>query len=179
MSISLNKESLKVWQDEKLEYLRYQYDLKPTDKCLDLGSYQMEWANEIIKRYGCKVECFDALDNKAAWVYDGKIAMGDAFYYTSLYADKIDKEYWCVDIAKYLQEEIAVMKINIEGGEYVLLNYIIQKGLHKNVKNIQVQFHLIDGMDCGKLHLDIYKELKKTHKLTWDYPFCWENYLRC
>ena len=52
--VSLNKQSLKQWQDENLEHLRYEYDLKPEDYVIDIGSYQGEWANEIEKRYGCK-----------------------------------------------------------------------------------------------------------------------------
>jgi hypothetical protein len=176
--IKLNEQYLKQWQDENLEHLRYEYDLKAGEKCLDIGSYQREWANEMIKRYMVTVECFDALDNKAAWIFNGKIMVGGAYYYTSMFADKIDQEFWCVDIAEYLQQEIAVCKINIEGGEYQLLDYIIEKGLIIRVKNIQVQFHLVDGADSQKEYELLAKRLSVTHKLTWRYPFVWENWER-
>ncbi len=160
------------------EELRYQYDLKPDDMVLDIGSYRREFADKIVKLYGCKVECFDALDNRAAWLYNGKIAMGGNYLYTSMHAEVIDREYWCVDIAPFLQSEVALCKINIEGGEYQLIEYIISKGLIKNIKNLQVQFHLIDGQDCQKAY-DILKQLLSlTHRQTWCYPFCWENYER-
>lgn len=178
-TVSLNKDSLKQWQEQNLEHLRYEYDLKGGEKCLDIGSYQREWANEMIKRYMVTVECFDALDNKAAWLYNGKLAMGGAFYYTSMFAEKTDSEFWCVDIAEYLQQDIAVCKVNIEGGEYQLLKYIIDKGLIKNIDNLQVQFHLIEGKDCEKMYSELAEKLSETHKLTWRYPFCWENWKRC
>lgn len=174
--VRLNETSLKQWQDENLEHLRYEYDLKAGEKCLDIGSYRREWANEMIKRYMVTVECFDALDNKAAWIHNGKIQMGGSYYYTSMFADKTDQEYWCVDIAEYLQQEIAVVKVNIEGGEYELLNYIINKGLIGNIRNLQVQFHIVDNIAWQLLYDELAKRLSETHELTWRYPFVWENW---
>lgn len=176
--VNLNEISQKKWQQDEMEYLRYDYPLKPGEKCLDIGSYRREWADEMIKRYGVQVECFDALDNKAAWIYTGKLAFGGDYLYTSIYSDKIDKEYFCVDISDYLKEEIAVCKINIEGGEYELLKYMINQDLVKNIKDLQVQFHLVDNLDCEKLYEEFHMELLKTHTLTWRYPFCWENWRR-
>lgn len=176
--ISLNSDSLSQWQNEDMEPIRYAYDLLPDDIVLDIGSYRREWGGEIEKRYGCKVEYFDALDNNAAWVENGLIEMGGAYYYTSMYDDDKPYKYRCVDIAPFLRTEIRLVKINIEGGEYELLNYILSKGLMRNIVDLQVQFHLIEGKDCEKMYSEIAKELSKTHKLTWRYPFCWENWTR-
>lgn len=177
-TVSLNPDSLKQWQDQNMEVLRYGYDLQSGDKCLDIGSYRREWADEMIKRYGVNVECFDALDQKAAWIFTGKIAMGGNYLYTSMYAEEKPNEYACVDIADYLQEEIRVLKCNIEGGEFVLLNYIIDKGLMNNIVDLQVQFHLIEGRDSKKEYADLEKRLRQTHELSWRYPFCWESWQR-
>lgn len=177
--VGIDETYLRLWQEDGAELLRYEYDLKPEDYCLDIGSYHQEWANEIRTRYNCKVDCFEALDNNAAWVYDGEIEMGGQFYYTSMF-DKgelgLVQKFKCVDIAPYLQNEVALMKVNIEGGEYELLDYIIEKGLIKNIKNIQVQFHLVDGWDCEKKYKELADKLKLTHTLTWRYPFVWENW---
>ena len=158
------------------EELRYQYDLKPSDLVLDIGSYRREFADKIISLYGCRVECFDALDQKAAWLYDGKLAMGGEYLYTSIHADKIDREYACVDIARYLQSEVALCKVNIEGGEYVLLSYMMP--LIKNIRNLQVQFHLVEGMECDLAYAMLAEQLSLTHKLTWRFPFVWESWER-
>lgn len=176
--VTLNEKSLKEWQSKDLEHLRYEYDLKMTDKVIDIGSYRQEWADKIRDIYGCHVECFEALDNRAAWVYDGEIALGGAFYYSSEFGDGPKTTYKCVDIAPYLQEEIALVKINIEGSEYNLIKYIIDKGLIKKIDELQVQFHLIEGVDCIMFYSLLALELSKTHELTWQYPFCWENWRR-
>lgn len=160
------------------EATRYDYDLRPSDTVIDIGSYRREFAEEIIKRYDCKVECFDALDNRAAWLYDGKLAMGGNYLYTSIFAENVDKEYWCVDIAKFLQSEVALVKINIEGGEYQLIDYIIETGCIRNIKNLQVQFHYVAGADSEKEYQLLAKRLTMTHKLTWRHPFVWENWER-
>jgi hypothetical protein len=167
-----------TWQEQKLEKLRYEYDLKPDDYVIDIGSYRREWADEIIKRYGCKVECFEALDNRAAWHFDGELQMGGAFYYTSQFAEVKPYSYKCFDIGRFLDREVALMKINIEGGEYSLLTYIIDEDFINKIKNIQVQFHLVDGLDSEKMYENLKDKLLKTHSLTWQYPFVWENWKR-
>lgn len=174
--VGIDQKYLKEWQEGDLEHLRYDYDISENDLCLDLGSYKREWAIGMVKKHRCKVECFDALDNRAAWINDGVLSMGGAFYYTSLYDDYGVQEFRCVDIARFLQKEIGVMKINIEGGEYELLDYIIGKGLHKNVKNIQVQFHIIKDFPYEERYNNIKEKLNLTHKLTFRYPYVWENW---
>jgi len=164
------------WVEKKLEYLRYEYDLKPDDYVIDIGSYRMEWATEILKRYGCRVECFEALDNRAAWTYDGELEIGGVFLYSSIFTQEGKRKVKCEDIAKYLDREVALLKINIEGGEYELLSHIIYKGLHKNIKNIQVQFHKVEGLLWEVRYSSICRQLMKTHELTWQYPFVWENW---
>jgi hypothetical protein len=165
------------WQEKNLEYLRYEYDLKPSDKVIDIGSYRGEWSEGIESKYGCKAERFEALDNRAAWLYDGTVSMGGDYLYTSIYKEN-GRSVGCEDINKYLKEEIALVKINIEGAEYNLLQHMIDGGI-ENIKNIQVQFHIIEGHDYEAYYTKITDQLKRTHKLTWRYPFVWENWERC
>jgi hypothetical protein len=176
-TVSLNPESLRQWQEQDMEIIRYGYELYPDDTVLDIGSYQREWGNKIAADHGCHVEYFDALDNRAAWLFDGELKMGGAYYYTSMFTPGW-QTYHCVDIAPFLQAEVALVKINIEGGEYDLLNYIIEKGLMKNIINLQVQFHLIEGVDCEGAYKELAKQLSLTHKISWRYPFCWESWER-
>jgi hypothetical protein len=175
--VSLLDISLKEWQANNLEYLRYEYDLTPDDHVIDIGSYRREFADTIISKYGCKVECFDALDQRAAWTKDGTIELGGQYYYTSAF-DSVNKQtFCCVDIAPYLTSEIALCKINIEGMEYELIDYIVSKGLIKNIKNLQVQCHLIDE-NTQSIYERMAEKLTLTHSINWRYPFCWENWKR-
>jgi FkbM family methyltransferase len=187
-AVSLHPESLKIWQDKNLEHLRYAYDLKETDLVIDIGAYQGEWAETIYTNYGCKVIAIEPTEyirdfhhgqviNKAAATHNGKIQFGGMSYYTSAFEDGTH-EYECFDINGLLEgiEEVAVMKINIEGLEYDLLDHIINAGHHKKIHNFQVQFHQIANRPYELWYNEIVWKLKSSHECTWRYPFCWENW---
>lgn len=186
--ISLNEDSLKQWNKYDCEKIRYQYDLKPEDTVIDLGAYQGEWANEIHRRYRCKIIVVEPTEyingfqhgeivNKAAAAYNGKMSFGGRAYYTSTMEDS-DHEYECFDVNPLIEKNqpIALLKINIEGAEYDVMDHIIGSGLHKRIKNIQVQFHEIAGAPYEHWYKEIEKKLSLTHKKNWSYPFCWENW---
>lgn len=189
LRVGLNEESQSVWQSQQMEHLRYEYDLKPEDVAIDLGAYRGEWANEIAKRYGCRIIAVEPTDNityyhgeiinKAAWLFEGKLRFGGAYYYTSAFEEPTT-EYPCFDINTLLSQfaEVAILKINIEGAEYDLLNHIITAGLHKCIRNLQVQFHCVAGRPYAAEYLDICTRLQETHQTNWGYPFCWENWVR-
>lgn len=189
MRVTLNEESQSIWQQQNLEHLRYEHDLKPEDVVIDLGAYRGEWAREIRARYGCCVICVEPTDSidgweceaikKAAWIFDGKLRFGGAFYYTSAFEDQTH-EFECFDINSLLSrfDEIALLKINIEGAEYDLLTHIIDNGLIARIERIQVQFHLTEGQE-SEAHYDLVVDsLRATHTVEWRYPFCWESWRR-
>ena len=68
-----------------------------------------------------------------------------------------------------------MIKINIEGSEYDLLEHLIETYFIANIGNIQVQFH--NFIDNAKERMrNIQTNLAKTHKLTYQYEFVWENW---
>jgi hypothetical protein len=67
------------------------------------------------------------------------------------------------------------MKINIEGGEYSLLQRMIEKEITGICNNIQVQFHNC-FQNAPEMRMNIREVLNKTHFLTYDYYFVWENW---
>ena len=67
------------------------------------------------------------------------------------------------------------MKINIEGGEYDLLEHLIETGFVKNIFDLQIQFHDFIPNARGRME-NIQKKLKKTHKLSYQYEFVWESW---
>ena len=72
--------------------------------------------------------------------------------------------------------QIDLIKINIEGGEYELLESLIENNLIKIFTNIQVQFHDF-LLEDGKERMNkIQEHLSKTHQLTYQYEFVWENW---
>ena len=73
-------------------------------------------------------------------------------------------------------EFVDLLKMNIEGSEYKLLEYIIKNNMTTKFKNIQVQFHKdpFDGWE--EVYNFIIDNLQKTHHLTYHYEFTWENW---
>lgn len=70
---------------------------------------------------------------------------------------------------------VDLLKINIEGGEFEVLPDLILRNQITQFKNIQVQFHpFVEGAE--DLYRNIRYELEKTHHLTYEYPWIWENW---
>jgi FkbM family methyltransferase len=167
----------------------------------DLGGFKGEWAIEILARYNPKelyifepvkkfaddiqkrfiknsrVKVFAfGLGNKD---FTEEIAVENAS--TSVYKkDQGSKEKIEIkDIKKFLEEKnidkIDLMKINIEGGEYDLLEYLIENTLIQKIKNIQIQFHDFVPGAHNKMER-IRNGLSKTHSPTYKYDFIWENW---
>jgi hypothetical protein len=70
---------------------------------------------------------------------------------------------------------IDLMKINIEGGEYDLMDHLIESGVIKKIKNVQIQFHDFVP-DAESRMRKIQNGLSKTHFTTYSYEFVWENW---
>lgn len=74
-------------------------------------------------------------------------------------------------------KEIDLASINIEGGEYDLLEVLLSHGYIRLFKTILIQFHDLDS-DSSVLRKDLQSRLLKTHQLTFDYPLVWQRYDR-
>ena len=88
------------------------------------------------------------------------------------------QEIQIIDVKSWIEAQnitdIDLMKINIEGGEYELLERLIETGLIRNIRNIQVQFHKIRRVSSSRME-QIQKHLRKTHYPTYQYKFVWKN----
>lgn len=71
---------------------------------------------------------------------------------------------------------IDLIQINIEGSEYDLLDQILESDVLKNIKKIQVQFHLNVPNAVHKRE-EIRKKLAKTHREILNFPFVWEAWV--
>ena len=76
---------------------------------------------------------------------------------------------------KHNVDQIALMKINIEGGEFPLLEHIANNNCLDLVEEYQIQFHNFVS-DAGSKREKISQALEKTHNRTWCYTFVWENW---
>ena len=74
-------------------------------------------------------------------------------------------------------DNIDLMKINIEGGEYDLLDHLTATGDIGKVRRLQVQFHDFVP-DAIPRRARIVNELARTHRQVWCYYFVWEEWER-
>ncbi len=73
--------------------------------------------------------------------------------------------------------QVDLMKINIEGAEFPLLDKMITANLLNKVDCFMIQFHEWHP-DAYAKRRRIREELSKTHRLVWEYYFVWEKWVR-
>jgi hypothetical protein len=72
-------------------------------------------------------------------------------------------------------QPIDLIKINIEGDEFALMNCLLNHNIIDMFDNIQIQFHSF--MDNAiEMRNEIQNKLIHTHHLTYNYDFVWENW---
>jgi FkbM family methyltransferase len=180
--------------------LRLDYELDKNSVVYDVGGYLGEWANPINTKFHCCIEIFEPVD-KFADVIEKKfktepkihihrfglagktkniaVSLEDASSSTFKASGSDKKELIKLVAAKEFiptdLKKIDLIKINIEGGEYELLNHLIDTGLIKIIQDIQVQFHNFVP-DAHEKRSLLHKKLSQTHYLTYSYPWIWENW---
>ncbi|MFA5359791.1 MAG: FkbM family methyltransferase [Patescibacteria group bacterium] len=187
------------WKADHGEEKRYLYNLGLNSIIFDMGGYEGQFASDIYSRYRSKIFIFEPVLEYADNIKKRFSKNSDITIHPYGLSDKTEK----VDIsinenasslfsknlptkkAKMIKASdffldnhvdiIDLMKINIEGGEYSLLENLIEHDLIKNIKNLQIQFHTFVP-DAAARAEKIQASLSKTHNLTYQYPFVWENW---
>ena len=195
-----DKDALAKWfKDNGDNTHRVNYLLNKESLVFDVGGYAGEWAEKIYSKYECKIfifepvsYCFNQIDNKFKNNEKIKVfnfGLSNRSYETNIHVDNASSSLYSesektekiklIDINDFITEnnidKIDLLKINIEGAEFDLLDHMINSGSHVLVSDIQVQFHKM--FEDAEIRRDsIRKNLSQTHKLTYDYKFVWENW---
>jgi FkbM family methyltransferase len=200
--IFLSKEEERVlpWnQDQGDETYRVDYDLSGNSIVFDLGGYKGDWTSDIYSRYCCHIHVFEPVklyaDNiKKRFAKNCKITvynfgLSEESREDSIYVDNSSSTIFkktahnqkivLVKFIEFIEKNhisfIDLIKINIEGGEYELLEHLISTGYISKIKNLQIQFH--DYFDDSEKRMrSIQDKLRKTHRLTYQFLFVWENW---
>lgn len=181
--------------------LRMDYAIKSNEIVLDVGGFEGQWASDIFARYLCAVHVFEPVPQFAKSIQQRFHNNSNIHIYEAALGNRNDSISISIDgdasstlligerdinisllscselILKNGWDEIALIKINIEGGEYELLEHLIETGLITRIRNIQVQFHDFVP-DAHPRMLAIQERLRQTHQLTYYFPFIWENWRR-
>lgn len=188
------------------ENLLHEAKLTPESVVLDVGAYTGEWAKEILDLHSPRIIAFEpdplnfkqlqkkaqthpqltahgfglgakteqvkiTLEYLGSSVYGGGNANKDAPVADTQIKD-IFETWQSLDLGL-----VDLMKINIEGAEFPLLERMIETDLLKNVRCYIIQYH---EWHPGAYHRrwKIRKAMRKTHRPVWDYHFVWEKWER-
>jgi FkbM family methyltransferase len=192
----------KWFRDRGDETLRLDYPLTSQSVIFDLGGYKGDFAYEINKKYGCFIYVFEPVrdfyeecaerfkGNHKVRVFNYGLSDQTTTAYISDEDDgssviKNNTENCERIILKRFQDEfqrlqvdaIDLLKVNVEGAEFLIIPHLIQSGVIKKVKHLQVQFHTFYP-NAESLRRNIRQELGHTHTEKWNYPFVWESWSR-
>lgn len=180
--------------------LRLDYDLNENSVVFDVGGYKGEFAREIFCKYGSYIYIFEPLKDffeicekrfiKNKKVKSYNFGLADKSFITEINISDNASSIFNVEgektkirlesITDFIKsnqiETVDLIKINIEGGEYDLLDSLIENNLIDKFKNIQVQFHDFVIENARERMERIQRELAKTHEITYQYDFVWENW---
>jgi FkbM family methyltransferase len=187
--------------------IMYNFDnLTSEGLAVDVGAFEGKWSREVHARHGCAIDAFElspeffgVLDEVAAEVpgmrvheyglgrADETVKVSMTHLGSSVFDSPRsgDDTTWIDgrlrDVAEVWSElcwdRVAVMKLNIEGGEYDVLDRLIETGLHARIDTIFVQFHeWIPGAYSRRRA--IRRALRATHDEQWCYPWVWEKWTR-
>lgn len=195
--------ALQHWKnDNGDETLRLDYPLTADSIVFDLGGYRGDWTDAIVRRYNATVYVFEPVKdfyenicarfagNPRVKVFNFGLSNADGKLFISIDNESSSvytgghlrqEEIRLVDVGQFMTQHavthIDLMKINIEGGEYPLLEKMLETGLAQHCVNVQIQFHnFVPGAEQKRMQ--IRSLFARSHELTYDYPFIWENWRR-
>jgi FkbM family methyltransferase len=178
-------------------------DLDEAGVVVDAGAFTGEWASAIHGRYGARVVAFEPAPSSVAELEerfadvpsvsvvaaglgaaDGRASLGLAGPGSSFHDD--DAPWGTVEVAvrdaasaldDLGVDEIDLLKLNIEGSEYDVLDRLEITGWLPRIRQVSVQFH--------EWHPGAHRRrrrnraaLARTHDEQWCYPWVWELWRR-
>lgn len=182
------------------ETLRLDYNLNESSIVFDVGGYKGEFARDIFCKYQPLIFIFEPFPEffemiskrfiKNVKVKPYNFGLSDQTCKTLIGVNNDasstislgtnSREISIVSVLEFIKKNniqvVDLLKLNIEGGEYSLLEVIIKDGNIQMFKNIQVQFHDFIIPNAKERMEKIQNELSKTHHLTYQFEFVWENW---
>ena len=182
--------------------LRLDYPLTANSIVFDVGGYQGDFAAAIHARFGCFVHVFEpvavfrermterfagmpkiiihpfGLAAAAGQVRVNLAAESSSHIKPAGEAGELCELRAFSVVAQSLGvREINLLKMNIEGAEFELIEHMLAQGWAERIVDLQVQFHLF-APQAAKRRRNLRRGLRHTHRLTYEYYFIWENWRR-
>lgn len=182
--------------DDKLSF---DYALNNESLVFVIGAFEGGYLGKLHQKFQCKIYGFEPIDDyfdilmnkfkknqniklfnfglsdKSEMVKFSKIGESSSEYisgeqYIEVYLKSVTQFMEELNI-----EIIDLVYMNIEGGEYSVLNQLIEDGLINKIKHLQVQYHKVDSKS-QLYRKKINTKLKTSHIRKFNYPFIWERW---
>ncbi len=181
--------------------LRLDYPLNRDSIVFDVGGYHGDFAQKLYERQPCKIFIFEPVPQFYEHIHERFSGQPDIQVFPFGLAGKSEHTKIHLDLDRssvFATEEegisielksvkdffeensvehVDLMKINIEGAEYDLLEHIFDCELQHHFDHLQIQFHDFVSEAESRM-LKIQKRLEETHSLQWQYKFVWESWKR-
>lgn len=194
--------SVKKWKRDRGDaLLRTEYPLHSDSVVLDVGGYAGDFANELSEKFGCRIFVFEPMPrfyetcsnrfrsnpnitvlNYGLGARNEELELSDSDDGSSFCRDNSGKKSVkaCIRDVESVWNDLGLdrvdlIKINIEGGEYPLLDRMLECDLANKVANFQIQFHDFIA-DAKSLRSQVRNRLAETHSEQWCYEFVWESW---
>lgn len=206
LEVNLYSRAIKLWfRDNAKTKLLLEHDLNADSIVYDVGGFIGDWTDGIVARYNPRVEVFEAVpgfirrlgikfaDNDKVSVHPYGLldkncteqflikGPGSTSARDSSRGDHRMVEAELRDFRDVFDElghsEVDLLKINIEGGEFPLLNRLLELGLAPHFKTIMVQYHEW-APNAYWQRIRTNRRLARTHRCVWSYTFVWEKWER-
>jgi FkbM family methyltransferase len=179
------------------------FDIDADSIAIDVGAYIGRWSRRISERYAPTIHAFEPAPGKISGLHElaerhpkvsvhayglggsdfaARLALAE--HGSSIYTDEGafgSAEVQIRDAAAVFDElgldHVDVMKVNIEGGEYDLLDRLIETEWLPRIRLVMIQFHEWHPRAYWR-RFRIRRALSTTHEIEWDFPFLWELWRR-
>lgn len=190
------------WAIDGDHTLRLEYVLGEDSIVVDLGGYKGDFAEAIHRRYGSTIHIFEPAPafierlrqrfagNPKIHVHGYALGGRDSTLTFWLQEDatssfstgageQITASVRCISsvLRELAVDTIALIKMNVEGAEYELVEELVESGWIRRIDNLQVQFHNFGPGDADRMRA-LRDRLAATHFPTYLFGFVWENWRR-
>lgn len=181
------------------EMLFANLNLVPADQAIIVGGYIGESASIVHSVYGVKIQILEPISEYASLLarrfssiqnieiicaaaanFNGNIELSLDGERTGVGANGVQVQVPAIDFAQFIQknsQEIALVEMNIEGGEYDVIPHLITTGQISKIRFLLIQFHRY-SLNEETLRAQIREKLSLTHTLVFSYDWVWEKWER-
>ena len=190
----------KWYNDRGDETLRLDYPLDSNSIVVDAGGFEGKWASSISEKYDPNIYVLEPIKEffekiKVKLELNPKVTLLNYAISNRTCDATMSIDGWgstlfnseanllenvkCLDVEEFLElyniTQIDLLKLNIEGSEYDVLEKLIELDFIPKIKNMQIQYHSYFASSIERRNT-ISEKLSTTHERTWNYEWIMENW---